>query len=96
MRVLGGAAGEVPKNALILVKSAKGKRREVRVLFDLRAKDAKKGKSASFFAMRGLSEVEAARIVEMGNWELLRLTARWYVARAMGVLLCAGGELEQY
>jgi hypothetical protein len=39
-------------------------------LFDLRAKDARKWKGASFFAMRGLSEVEEARIVEMGNWEL--------------------------
>jgi hypothetical protein len=36
-------------------------------LFDLRAKDAKKWKGANFFAMRGLSEVEAGRIVEMEN-----------------------------
>jgi hypothetical protein len=60
----------VLKNALYFVKSAKRGRREVCVLFDLRAKDAKKWKSASVFAMRGLSEVEEARIVEMGNWEL--------------------------
>jgi hypothetical protein len=35
----------------------------------LRAKDAKKWKSASVFAVRGLSEVEEARIVEMRNRE---------------------------
>jgi hypothetical protein len=40
------------------------------VLFDLRAKDAKKWKSASVFALRGLSEVEEARIVEMRNRKL--------------------------
>jgi hypothetical protein len=39
-------------------------------LFDLQAKDAKKGKGASFFAMRGVSEAAAGRIVEMGNWEV--------------------------
>jgi hypothetical protein len=60
----------VLKNALVLVKSAKGRSREVCVLFDLRAKDAKKWKSASFFAMRGLREAAARRNVEMGNREL--------------------------
>jgi hypothetical protein len=70
MRVFGGEVGEVLKNALCFVKSAKRGRRKVCVLFDLRAKDAKKWKGASFFAMHGLSEVESGRIVEMGNWEL--------------------------
>jgi hypothetical protein len=70
MRVLGGAAGKVPKNALGLVKSAKVGKGKVCVLFDLRAKSAKKGKSASFFAMCGLSEAEEGRIVKMGKWEL--------------------------
>jgi hypothetical protein len=42
------------------------------VLFDLRAKDAKKWKGASFFAMCGLSEAEAGRNVEMENRELER------------------------
>jgi hypothetical protein len=69
MRGLGGAAGKVLKNASRFVKRAKGGSWEVCILFDLRAKDARKWKSASFFAMRGLSEAEAARIVEMGNWE---------------------------
>jgi hypothetical protein len=67
MRVLGGAAGEVLKNAWCFVKSANGGIWKVCILFDLRAKGAKKRKGASFFAMRGLSEAEAARIVEMGN-----------------------------
>jgi hypothetical protein len=53
MGVLDGAAGKAMKNALVLVKSAKSLMREVCVLFDLRAKSAKKRKSASFFAMCG-------------------------------------------
>jgi hypothetical protein len=60
----------VPKNALFLVKSAKLRAGESGVLFDLRAKSAKKWKSASFFAMCGLSEAEAGRNVEMGKREL--------------------------
>jgi hypothetical protein len=72
MRVLCEAAGRVLKNALVLVKSAKRGRQKVCVLFDLRAKDAKKWKGASFFELRGLSEVEESRIVEMGDWELER------------------------
>jgi hypothetical protein len=47
----GWGRGKVLKNALVFVKSAKGGRQEVRVLFDLRAKDAKKSKGARFFAM---------------------------------------------
>jgi hypothetical protein len=70
MRGLGRGAGKVLKNALVLVKSAKGRSREVCVLFDLRAKDAKEWKSASFFAMCGLLEAAARRNVEMGNREL--------------------------
>jgi hypothetical protein len=70
MRVLGGGTGRLPKNALVLVKRAKRGSREVCVLFDLRGKDAKKWKGASFFAMRGVSEAAAGRIVEMGNWEV--------------------------
>jgi hypothetical protein len=70
MRIFGGEVEEVLKNALCFVKSAKRGMRKVCVLFDLRAKDAKKWKSASVFALRGLSEVEEARIVELGNWEL--------------------------
>jgi hypothetical protein len=53
MGVLDGAAGKAMKNALVLVKSAKSLMREVCVLFDLRAKSAKKRKSASFFAVCG-------------------------------------------
>jgi hypothetical protein len=95
MRVLRGGAGKVLKNALCFVKSAKLRVGKSGVLFDLRAKDAKKWKSASFFAIRGLSEVAVGRIVEMGNWRALRLTAELLVARGMGVLLCAGGELKR-
>jgi hypothetical protein len=61
---------KVLKNALYLVKSAKLRVGESGVLFDLRTKDAKKWKCATFFAMCGLSEAEAGRIVEMGNCEL--------------------------
>jgi hypothetical protein len=75
MRVLGWAAGRVLKNALYFVKSAKLRRGESGVLFDLRGKDAKKWKGANFFAMCGLSEVEGVRIVEMGNWELEGVSA---------------------
>jgi hypothetical protein len=56
------------KDALVFVKSAKGGKREVCVLFDLRGKDAKKWKIASFFAMRGLREAAGVRKVEIGNW----------------------------
>jgi hypothetical protein len=42
MRGLDGAVGKILKNALCFVKIAKRGRREVRVLFDLRAKDARK------------------------------------------------------
>jgi hypothetical protein len=82
----------VLKNALCFVKSAKQGRREVCVLFDLRGKDAKKWKGARFFACRGLCEDEAGRIVGMGKWRALRLTAEWLCARDMGVLLCAEGN----
>jgi hypothetical protein len=54
MRGLDGAVGKILKNALCFVKIAKRGRREVCVLFDLRAKDARKWKGASFFACRGL------------------------------------------
>jgi hypothetical protein len=84
----------VLKNALCFVKSAKLRRGKSGVLFDLRAKDAKKGKGATFFAMCGLNEAEAWRNVEMGNWRALGLTAEWFVARGMGVLQCAGGKLK--
>jgi hypothetical protein len=67
MRGLGGAARKVLKNALDFVKSAKGGKREMCVLFDLRGKDAKKWKGASFFATRGLREAAGVRIVEIGN-----------------------------
>jgi hypothetical protein len=70
MRVLDGAVGKAMKNALYLVKSAQWRRRKVCVFFDLRAKDAKKWKDATFFAICGLSEAEAGWIVEMGNCEL--------------------------
>jgi hypothetical protein len=49
MRVFGGGAEEVLKNALCFVKSAKLRSGESGVLFDLRAKDARKWKSARFF-----------------------------------------------
>jgi hypothetical protein len=103
MGVLGGGAQELVKNAMFFVKSAKSGRRKMCVFFDLRAKGAKKGKSASLFACRSLSETEAGRIVKMGDlelgrvqtgqgfWRALRRTAEWLCARGMGVLLCAGG-----
>jgi hypothetical protein len=104
MGVLGGGAEELVKNAMFFVKSAKSGRRKMCVFFDLRAKSAKKGKSASFFACRSLSEAEARRIVKMGDlelegrvqtgqglWRALRRTAEWLCVRGMGVLLCAGG-----
>jgi hypothetical protein len=70
MRVFGGELEVALKDALLVVKGANWRRRKVCVLFDLRAKGAKKRKGASIFALRCLSEVEEARIVEMGNWEV--------------------------